>query len=100
MGEGVGANARDKNTSARFCTKMQGGVLFVGHYGIPANTMTFVLVCMCSTCSNANGNKWQTATNMIFLYLGTIYGDRNRTSDFIACSDIACVTCGTIRILT
>ena len=41
VGEGVGANARDKNTSAKLCTKMQGGV-FVGHYSIPPNTMTFV----------------------------------------------------------
>ena len=31
-----GAYARDKNTSARLCAKMQGGGIFAGHYGTMA----------------------------------------------------------------
>ena len=61
-----------------FAPKCRGGV-FVGHYSIPPNTMTFVLICMnCAAhVAMADGNKRQMAANMTFLYLGTVYDDRN-----------------------
>ena len=73
-GEG-GAYARDKNTSARFCTKNVGarGGVFARHYGTVMEPLTF-LFCSLTFCSLRDN---EISADGVLVLAGTLIVNRN-----------------------